>query len=273
MRPVDVRDGPGAIVALHRAVEAGEPFTLALIDMQMPGMDGESLGRVIKADPYLRTTHLAMMTSLMTSGALQKFEAIGFAAYLTKPLQQHELWNVLSAVLRTTPAGHRAALDSTKQQILTHHTAREVLRAPGDPGALRTERFTGVDARILLVEDNITNQKVALGILHRLGLHADAVADGAEAVHALESIPYDLVLMDVQMPVLDGLEATAIIRDPESAVLNHAIPIIAMTAEAMHGDREKCLAAGMNDYVSKPVTPRSLADRLAVWLEPAEGAL
>ena len=180
---------------------------------------------------------------------------------------------MLSAVLHTAPKDQHKTPNAARQQILTRHTVREVLRTPEDAGPLRPERFAGVTARILLAEDTITNQKVALGILHRLGLRADAVADGAEAVHALESIPYDLVLMDVQMPVMDGLEATAVIRNPESAVLNHAIPIIAMTAEAMQGDREKCLAAGMNDYVSKPVTPRSLADRLALWLEPAEGAV
>jgi len=126
--------------------------------------------------------------------------------------------------------------------------------------------FAGVKARILLAEDNITNQQVALGILKKLGMRADAVADGAEAVKALESIPYDLVLMDVQMPEMDGLEATRQIRGPESAVPNHRIPIIAMTAHAMQGDRERCIEAGMDDYVSKPVSPQALAEVLARWL-------
>jgi len=117
-----------------------------------------------------------------------------------------------------------------------------------------------------LVEDNITNQKVALGILQKLGLKADAVANGAEAVKTLESIPYDLVLMDVQMPVMDGMEATRHIRDQQSAVLNHQLPIIAMTAHALLGDRERCLEAGMNDYVSKPVDPQALAEAIEHWL-------
>jgi CheY-like chemotaxis protein len=122
---------------------------------------------------------------------------------------------------------------------------------------------------VLVAEDNFTNRQVALSILEKLGLDADAVASGAAAVQALESIPYDLVLMDVQMPVMDGIEATRQIRSPESAVPNHHIPIIAMTAHAMPGDRERFLGLGMNDYVSKPVSARALAEALARWL-PAE---
>jgi CheY-like chemotaxis protein/HPt (histidine-containing phosphotransfer) domain-containing protein len=120
--------------------------------------------------------------------------------------------------------------------------------------------------RILLAEDNITNQQVALGILHKFGLRADAVANGLEAIKALETLPYDLVLMDVQMPEMDGLEATRLIRDPLSTVRNHQVPIIAMTAHAMQSDRDKCLEAGMNDYVSKPVAPQALMEALERWL-------
>ena len=120
--------------------------------------------------------------------------------------------------------------------------------------------------RILLAEDNITNQQVAVGILKKLGLRADAVANGAEAIKALETLPYDLVLMDVLMPEMDGLEATRQIRNPQSAVRNHQIPIIAMTANAMQGDREKCMEAGMNDYVSKPISPNALAEALDKFL-------
>jgi CheY-like chemotaxis protein/HPt (histidine-containing phosphotransfer) domain-containing protein len=132
--------------------------------------------------------------------------------------------------------------------------------------------FAGREACILLVEDNITNQQVALGILKKLGLRAEALANGAEALKALETIPYDLVLMDVQMPVMDGLEATRQIRDPQSPVSNHQIPIIAMTAHAMQGDRDKCLEVGMDDYVSKPVSPQALAEVLEKWLPRKTGA-
>jgi CheY-like chemotaxis protein/HPt (histidine-containing phosphotransfer) domain-containing protein len=120
--------------------------------------------------------------------------------------------------------------------------------------------------RILLAEDNITNQQVVLGILKKLGLRADAVANGEETVKALETLPYDLVLMDVQMPEMDGLEATRKIRNPQSAVRNHHIPIIAMTAHAMQGDRERCMKVGMNDYVTKPIDPQALMEALDKWL-------
>ena len=121
--------------------------------------------------------------------------------------------------------------------------------------------FAGSKARILLAEDNITNQQVALGVLRKMGLRADAVANGAEAIKALETLPYDLALMDVQMPVMDGLEATREIRKSGSR-----IPIIAMTAHAMRGDRERCLESGMDDYVAKPVRPLALAEALEKWL-------
>ena len=127
-------------------------------------------------------------------------------------------------------------------------------------------------ARILLAEDNITNQQVALGILKKLGLRSDAVANGAEAIKALETLPYDLVLMDVQMPEMDGLAAAEQIRNPRSSVRNHRIPIIAMTAHALQGDRERCLKAGMNDYIAKPVDPRTLAEVLEKWLPGETGA-
>ena len=156
--------------------------------------------------------------------------------------------------------------------IDTYHSAPHIMNL-----------FAGSKARILLAEDNITNQQVALGILHKLGLRADVVDNGAEALNAVETLPYDLILMDVQMPVMDGFEATKIIRNYELKITNMAktgntpspfairnssfqIPIIAMTAHAIQGDREKCIEVGMNDYISKPISPRELADRLNKWL-------
>jgi signal transduction histidine kinase/ActR/RegA family two-component response regulator len=138
-----------------------------------------------------------------------------------------------------------------------------------EPAPRLPTEFNG-RVRVLLAEDNITNQKVAMGILAKLGVRADAVANGAEAVSALTAIPYDLVLMDVQMPDMDGLEATRTIRDPGSGVIDPMVPVIAMTAYAMQGDRDKCLAAGMNDYIPKPVSPQQLAEVLEKWL-PAGG--
>jgi CheY-like chemotaxis protein len=122
-----------------------------------------------------------------------------------------------------------------------------------------------VNLRVLIAEDNPTNQKVALGILRRLGCRADCVANGKEAIRALETVPYDFVLMDCQMPEMDGYEATRQIRSPESAVLDHSIPIIAMTANALAGDRKKCIDAGMNDYISKPVRPGDLGALIRKW--------
>ena len=120
--------------------------------------------------------------------------------------------------------------------------------------------------RILLAEDNITNQMVLRAILQKLGLYSDAVANGAEAIKALETINYDLVLMDVQMPEMGGIEATSLIRRAQSKVKNHQVPVIALTARAMRGDREECLAAGMDDYIAKPVTPVALVRVLEKWL-------
>jgi signal transduction histidine kinase/CheY-like chemotaxis protein/HPt (histidine-containing phosphotransfer) domain-containing protein len=238
-------DGPSALQALSCARGAGDPFRAAILDMQMPGMDGAMLARAIKADETLQDTRLILLTSLGQRGDARKMEEIGFAAFLTKPARQSELLDCLTCVLGDTAAAKPA------QSIVTRHTVRELRRG-------RT--------RILLAEDNITNQQVALGILKKMGLRADAVANGAEAVKALESIPYDLVLMDVQMPEMNGFEATQHIRNPQSATPNIAIPIIAMTAHAMQGDRERCMEAGMNDYITKPVDPKALAEALERWL-------
>jgi CheY-like chemotaxis protein/HPt (histidine-containing phosphotransfer) domain-containing protein len=250
LRSTDVPDGPEALRVLYRALADNDPFQLAIIDMQMPGMDGAGLGQAIKADKRLAAIPIVMLTSLGARGDARRFEEIGFAAYITKPIRHQELRTVLSLALTG-----QDKTDLTPQPIVTRHQAREVLN-----------RFSGRKARILLAEDNITNQQVALGILKKLGLRADAVANGAEAVAALETVPYDLVLMDCQMPEMDGYEATAQIRNSQVKVLNHAIPIVAMTANAMAGDREKCLQAGMNDYISKPVAPQALADALDKWL-------
>ncbi len=254
MRVSDYADAASALEALKQAATVEQdPFKLAIIDMQMPEMDGETLGGLIKADTRLQSLKSIMLTSLGMRGDAKRFEQAGFSAYITKPLRHLELFNVLSDLMAEGPQTH-------SRRILTRER----------PAHMPQHHFN-VQARILLAEDNITNQKVALSILKRLGLKADTVADGAEVLVALKTIPYDLVLMDVQMPVMDGLAATRAIRDPQTPVFNHAIPIIAMTAHAMQGDRERCLQAGMNDYVPKPVSATILAEALKRWL-PAQDA-
>ena len=252
MRPYEAASGPEALQALLQAILENDPFRIAVIDMHMPDMDGETLGRSILADKRLANTRMVMLTSLGTRGDARRFAEIGFNAYITKPVRHQELKDILSLTLMSPE--ERALMP---QSIVTRHTARET-----------RYRLACKSARILVAEDNITNQQVAVGILKKLGLHADAVADGREAVKALENIPYDLVLMDVQMPVMNGLEAVKEIRDPCSAVGNHDIPVIAMTALALQGDREDCLKAGMNDYVSKPLMLKDLAETLEKWLPP-----
>jgi PAS domain S-box-containing protein len=244
-------DGPTALGTLYRAKAAGAPFQAAILDMQMPGMHGTVLARAIKADESMKAIHLVMMTSLGQCGDSKRMEEFGFAACLAKPVRQADLCDCLSHVLGMDVATR---------------PARSVAPAPAPP--LRELRRGAT--RILLAEDIATNQQVAVSILAKLGCsRVDVVANGTEALTALETLPYDLVFMDVQMPGMDGLEATRRIRAPDSRALDPRVPIIAMTAHAMQGDRERCLAAGMDDYVAKPVMPAALRAVLEKWLAPA----
>jgi two-component system sensor histidine kinase/response regulator len=236
-----------ALKLLYEAAGRNDPFRIALLDQMMPVMDGGDLGRRIKADPLLESTLMIMVTSLGRRGEAAVLEQIGFAGYLTKPVRQSQLYDCIVLVLG------RAEGNSPETGIVTRHTAAEVAQR-------------GV--RILMAEDNVINQKVAQSILGKLGCKADVVANGLEAVRALELINYDLVLMDCQMPEMDGFEATAVIRDPDSKILNHKVPIVALTANAMNGDRERCIEAGMNDYLSKPVKKEDLSVVLEKWLKP-----
>jgi CheY-like chemotaxis protein len=179
-------------------------------------------------------------------------KAIGFSAYLTKPIKQSQLFDCLVTVLGKLRDGTEAG---EKPGLVTRYTLAEAKR----------------EARILLVEDNVVNQKFALKLLEKAGYRADVVGNGNEAVKALETDAYDLVLMDVQMPEMDGYEATGVIRDPQSKVQNHEVPIIAMTAHAMKGDRERCIEAGMDDYISKPIQVQKLAEVMERFLRDPGG--
>ncbi len=250
MRASQAPDGLQALQALARAVRENDPFRIALVDTVMPEMDGETLGRAVLADKHLAGTRIVMLTPPGTRAPDRVLEEMGAAtASLIKPIKTQELASVLDQVLLGRGEAQpvpKPTLSFTKQNAV--------------------KLFDGCEARILLVDDNMINQTVALSMLKRLGLRADAVANGAEAVRALELLPYDLVLMDVQMPVMDGLEATRLIRDSCSPVRDHSIPIIALTAHAMQSDRERCFQAGMNDYVSKPISAGALLGALDKWL-------
>ncbi|MCK4671198.1 MAG: response regulator [Candidatus Aegiribacteria sp.] len=233
--------GASALRILKDSIEKDDPFDIAILDMQMPDMDGETLGREIKKDPDLRDTLLLIMyTSMATRGDAARMSKAGFSAYLTKPVKTFQLRDCLISMHRKNK---KEGILTEARGIITKHSLAET----------RKEKF-----RILLAEDNPINQKVALKILEKLGYSAVPVENGREAVQELENNTYDLVLMDIQMPEMDGFEATDIIRDPKSSVLNHEVPIIAMTAHAMDGDRDKCIQAGMDDYISKPVRPEML---------------
>ncbi len=246
------KDGPDALGKFYQAMDKKDPFQMAILDMQMPGMDGLSLGRIIKTDDKLNSVHLVMMTSMGQVGDAKRFEKAGFAAYLMKPVGYSDLFDCLSTIM----AGDVAP--KQESAIITRHTVRELQRK---------------NIRILLAEDNITNQQVATGILKKFGfVGVEVVMNGAQAVTALEKLSYDLVLMDIQMPEMDGYEACRQIRKIESESDKNRIPIIAMTAHAMKEDRDKCLAAGMDDYVSKPIDAKFFLEAIERWL-PKEKAV
>ncbi len=242
----EATDATVALDMLKTAYKQKDPFRIVLLTMQLPGMNGEKLGIKIKEDRELKDTVLVMITSLGMSGDATRFKEIGFSAYLTRPIKHSLFYDSLITVHNKTSG----VSEKPQQSIVTLHSVLD-------------ERRHRV--RILLAEDNLTNQKVAMRILEKLGFSADAVPNGFEAVQAVESRPYNLVLMDCQMPEMSGYEATHQIRT-RSTIPNPNIPIIAMTANAMKGDREKCLDAGMDDYISKPVDPSALVDMIEKWL-------
>jgi two-component system, sensor histidine kinase and response regulator len=249
VRHEEASSGEMALRLLHQAVEHQNPFSLAILDMQMPGMDGEELGHIIRGTPALQDLPLVMMSSVGQRGDAARLKAVGFSAFLTKPVKQSDLYDCLATVLGFTAS--RQEDKTPVPYLVTRHSIRQDQRA----------RY-----RILLAEDNVVNQKVALKILEKLGYRADAVANGLEAVKAMERGSYDLVFMDVQMPEMDGFEATAAIRAAESHDPAFHVPIIAMTAHAIKGDRERCLENGMDDYISKPIEPDAILSVLEKWL-------
>ena len=239
--------GQTGLELLNKAAQAGDPFDIVLLDMQMPEMDGKSVGIKIKDDEILKNTKLALLTSMANRGDAAKFKKIGFDAFLTKPIRQKDLYDCLAQLMGLK---HKK-IKVKDQQIITRHSIIEN----------RSLQF-----KLLLVEDNKTNRIVAKAILKKLGYDIDIAENGQKAVQILAENNYDLIFMDMQMPVMNGLEATRMIRDEKSNIINHKIPIVAMTASAMKGDKEECLAAGMDDYITKPIAPGSVDKILKKWL-------
>jgi signal transduction histidine kinase/DNA-binding response OmpR family regulator len=277
-RAATAENGVTALEMMIQAAQNNTPYDMAIVDYLMPLMDGEALGRAISDHPQLKNTRLILVTSRGIRGDAARARDAGFDAYLTKPIKQSQLFNAVVSVFSKNPHSEKKG---PKNPIITRHTLAET----------HDQR-----PRLLLAEDNAVNQKVALIHLRKLGYTTDVANNGREAVQAVEQGDYDLVLMDVQMPEMDGYEATRRIRDWEFKVqsskfkvdesrptseqaetmnheprtMNHEprtrIPIIAITANAMKGDREKCLHAGMDDYISKPVNPKKLKETIGAWL-------
>jgi PAS domain S-box-containing protein len=251
-----VEDGEGALKVLRSAAKRGEPYDLALVDLNMPKMDGMELAHRIKADPSISSTQLVLLTSLGLRGEAEQAKRVGFSAYLAKPMRQSQLYDAIATVMNL-PLREASA---PEPPIVTRHSLEEAK-------AHTRERLWR--AYVLVAEDNAVNQRVAVRLLERLGYRADVAANGLEALEALSHIPYAAILMDVQMPEMDGYEATAVIRRREK-IQGRRTPIIAMTANAMQGDREKALGAGMDDYIPKPVKPKELKAVLERWI-PQQG--
>lgn len=249
-RATSAAGGAEALDLLRLAHREGDPFRVVLLDMQMPDMDGEQTARAIKSDPVGRDVAVVILTSMGERGDASRLEALGCSGYLHKPIKQKLLLDTLIALLGQQPQRPGTG------RLVTRHTIAEQKHREG---------------RILLAEDNPVNQKLAVILLQKAGFSVDAVNDGLEAVQLAQKRQYGAILMDVQMPELDGFEATRRIRQWEAG--GRRTPIIAMTAHALKGDRERCVEAGMDDYISKPIQPQALLNVLERWLQVGEKTL
>ena len=239
MVPTLVEDGVSALASLTGYQKAGTHLPVALVDYMMPGMDGFELAARIKGNPDLADTIIIMLTSAGQRGDAARCLTLGITAYLLKPVRQSDLLTAVSTALSVDDR------EVKPLSLTTRHSIRESRRK----------------LSILLAEDNPVNQKMATRMLQKMGHVVTVAGTGREAVDILETRSFDLILMDVQMPEMDGFEATKLIRE-RGKTTGHDIPIIAMTAHAMKGDRERCLEAGMDGYVSKPINPDELFEAI-----------
>jgi len=245
MKSTSVEDGEEALVLLSSAQNAGEPYALVLTDMHMPKMDGFGLVERIKDRPELHAPTIMMLTSAGHRGDAERCRELGITAYLLKPIRQSELREAIAR-----------ALGAREQTGPIPLVTRYSLQDARDPQAV---------LRVLVAEDNPVNQRLAVRMLEKRGHRVTVAGNGREALEALEKDTFDLVFMDVQMPVMDGFQATSTIREREKSIGGHQI-VIAVTAHAMKGDRDQCLAGGMDYYLSKPIRPQELDDVLDKYL-------
>ena len=257
MIPITAENENKAIRLLNKSFDQDEPFQIALVDITMSEIMSKTLARLMKNDKRMSNLAIILLTSLKTKQNIRQLWKEKYSAVVDKPLPHDEPFKTILRLLNKEDGSENDIIQEDKVHLK-------------DVKSLEPTKFSigsgSMDKRILLVEDIVSNQIVVMMILKKFGLHSDTVSNGKEAVEILKNIPYDLVLMDIQMPIMDGYEATRQIRNPESAVLNHDIPIIAMTAYAMQSDQVACLKAGMNDYISKPILPELLEQLLKKWL-------
>jgi PAS domain S-box-containing protein len=253
MRVDFIQRATDAIALLHQAIADDDPYQLAILDMQMPEIDGEMLGSAIKADPLLRSIKLVMLTSLNQQGGIGRVKDLGFEFYLIKPVKQSRLLDVLMEIVAN------GMYEEVRYASTNAINGKPIMNALSPiAGENKSSKL-----KILVAEDSPINQKVALHQLRSLGYEADVAGNGREALNLLECIDYDLILMDCQMPELDGYETTKAIRALGSAKAE--VTIIAMTANAMKEDRDRCITCGMDDYLSKPIRKEDLAHKLSEW--------
>jgi len=260
MRNGSFASGEQALKAMRTAQFSRDPYQIVIADYQMPGMDGAMLAAAIRADPAIRDAVVVMLTSVGGRNEVKCMEGASVEACLVKPVRHSQLLNTL--------------VSAWSKQIEKVSTGRSKARNLG-PVSHAKPTFAGMFAgwllRVLVVEDNVVNQKVAVQMLERLGLRVDVAANGREAVELLEMLPYDLVFMDCQMPEMNGYEATAEFRRREGP--DRRVAIIAMTAEVMAGSRERCIEAGMDDFIAKPVKVEDLIGGLRKWAPMREAKL
>jgi CheY-like chemotaxis protein len=260
MAPTVIGDGFSALAAMEKACDEQQSFPFVLLDAHMPHMDGFTLAEQIKSNPRLAGVTLMMLSSAALPSDVERCQSLGIVIYLTKPIKKSELFEGLC---RAACLG--SSKDSNAAPTLEGSAVLENRAVPSAVG------LTMRKLRILLAEDNVVNQRVVTGILEKRGHEVVVVSDGREAIRAVQCKPFDVILMDVQMPVMDGLEATTAIREFEQP-LGRKTPIVALTARAMQGDREICLAAGMESYLSKPIQPRELMETIDAVINDEAGA-